>query len=59
MSICKFYQFLHIIIKNNFYRLKDLLQPQYSQTEADLGAGKSAEILPPAHPILSERMVEA
>ena len=31
-------------------RLKELKEEQYSQAEADAGAGKSREILPPAHP---------
>jgi hypothetical protein len=35
-----------------FSRLKDLAQKQYSQKEAELGAGRSIEQLPPAHPEL-------
>lgn len=31
------------------FRLKDVAQPQYSQKEADLAAGKTPEVLPPAH----------
>ena len=31
-------------------RLKDLAQKQYTQGEADWGAGKTKEVLPPAHP---------
>jgi hypothetical protein len=30
-------------------RLKDVAQEQYTQQEADLAAGKTIEILPPAH----------
>lgn len=32
-----------------YCRLKDLAQKQYSQNEAELGAGRSIEVLPPAH----------
>ena len=31
-------------------RLKDVAQEQYSQREAELAAGKTIEVLPPAHP---------
>lgn len=55
------------IILNEFYslilftlncRLKDLAQKQYSQNEADLGAGRSTEILPPAHAALASNKQE-
>ena len=36
-------------------RLQELKQEQYTQEEADRGAGKSKEVLPPAHPELSVR----
>jgi hypothetical protein len=32
--------------------LEELKQEQYTQEEADRGAGKSKEVLPPAHPEL-------
>jgi hypothetical protein len=32
-------------------RLKDLALPKYTQQDADLAAGKTIEVLPPAHPI--------
>jgi hypothetical protein len=31
-------------------RLKDLAQPQYNKEVAEWGAGKTKEVLPPAHP---------
>jgi len=31
-------------------RLKDVAQEQYTQAEADAAAGKTKEVLPPAHP---------
>lgn len=34
-------------------RLKDVAQKQYNQAEADAAAGKSKEVLPPAHPTAS------
>ena len=30
-------------------RIKDLEEEQYTQREADIAAGKSIEVLPPAH----------
>ena len=34
-------------------RMKDVRQEKYTQEEADRGAGKTAEKLPPAHPELA------
>jgi hypothetical protein len=31
----------------SIFRLKDVAQPQYSQKEAELAAGKTIEVLPP------------
>ena len=42
--------FLHFT--HNFLyllRLKDVAQKQYSHKEAEMGAGKTLEVLPPAH----------
>jgi hypothetical protein len=39
-----------IFLMKSFYRLKDVAQEQYTQKEAELAAGKSTELLPPAHP---------
>ncbi len=43
----------HCTSKPHRRRLKDVAREQYTQEEADRGAGKSKEILPPAHPELS------
>jgi hypothetical protein len=40
----------HLITKVHKRRLKDLAQEQYTQAEADRGAGMTKEVLPPAHP---------
>ena len=42
---------IHQNTKDHKRRLKDLSQPQYTQTEAEFGARKTKEILPPAHPL--------
>lgn len=39
----------HLVTKDHKRRLKDVAQQQYSQREADLAAGKTVEVLPPAH----------
>mmetsp|Transcript_13881 Transcript_13881/g.12595 ORF Transcript_13881/g.12595 Transcript_13881/m.12595 type:complete len:124 (-) Transcript_13881:65-436(-) len=40
---------IHTTTKAHKRRLKDVAIKQYTQTEAELAAGKSIEILPPAH----------
>eukprot|EP01035_Chromulina_nebulosa_P020947 gene20947-27150_t len=44
---------IHITTKAHKRRLKDVADKQYTQTEADVAAGKSIEILPPAHSKMS------
>lgn len=39
-------------------RLKDVRQEKYTQEEADRGAGKTVEKLPPAHPGLTRPTIE-
>lgn len=46
----EFFKFLFVYL----YRLKDVAQPQYSQVEAELAAGKTVEYLPPAHPVMEQ-----
>ncbi|CCI42927.1 unnamed protein product [Albugo candida] len=41
---------LHVRTKVHKRRLKDVRQEQYTQREADLGAGKTREEYVPAHP---------
>ena len=40
----------HVSTKQHKRRLKEAKQERYTQDIADLGAGKTKEILPPAHP---------
>ena len=40
----------HAATKLHKRRLKDVAREQYSQQVADAGAGKTKEVLPPAHP---------
>lgn len=47
---------LHCKTRPHKRRLKDVAAPKYTQAEADAGAGKTREVLPPAHP---ERMTTA
>ena len=42
----------HRISKVHKRRLKDLAQKKYTQEEAEFAAGKTKEVLPPAHPRL-------
>jgi len=42
-----------------FDRLEELKQKQYTQQEADEGAGKTKEVLPPAHPELAAKRAAA
>jgi hypothetical protein len=40
----------HIATKQHKRRLRETRQEKYTQDTADMGAGKTKEILPPAHP---------
>ena len=40
----------HLVTKLHKRRLKETKQEKYTQDIADMGAGKTKEILPPAHP---------
>lgn len=48
----------HLASKAHGKRVKQSKEKQYSQTEADFGAGKVKEILPPAHPNLKRGIVD-
>jgi hypothetical protein len=50
--IDQFHLDTHLATKTHGKRVKQSKEQQYSQSEADFGAGKSKEILPPAHPNL-------
>jgi hypothetical protein len=45
---------VHKTSKPHRRRCKDLLAPKYTQAEADAAAGKTKEILPPAHPVATK-----
>jgi hypothetical protein len=45
--------------KNALGRLEELKQKQYTQQEAEEGAGKTKEVLPPAHPELAAKRAAA
>jgi hypothetical protein len=40
-------------------RLKDVTRPGYSQLDAELAAGKTKEILPPAHGVVNKVNMES